>query len=184
VTEVEIKLAIQDAGRGRALLIEHGFTQRVARVFEANTLYDTAGLDLRARRQILRLRLVGGAAILTFKGPPEAGPHKSREELEFTAGSGEVAAALLERLGYQPVFRYEKYRAEFARAGEPGHVTLDETPIGTYFELEGPPAWIDETASRLGFRAEQYITDSYGRLYFQFCEQRGLTPHDMVFTLR
>jgi adenylate cyclase class 2 len=56
-----------------------------------------------------------------------------------------------------------------------------ETPIGVYLELEGAPRWIDATARRLGFKRADYITDSYGRLYFVWCEQRGVHPTHMVF---
>jgi adenylate cyclase class 2 len=58
---------------------------------------------------------------------------------------------------------------------------LDETPIGLYLELEGSPRWIDRTALRLGFRKADYITASYGRLYFLWCEQRGEHATHMVF---
>jgi adenylate cyclase class 2 len=119
-------------------------------------------------------------ARLTHKGPPEPGKHKSREELELTATDPATLAAIFERLGFQRVFRYEKYRTEFQRE-KTGTVTLDETPIGVYLELEGPPAWIDRTAHLLGFGQSDYILDSYGRLYVTWCERQGRTPTDMVF---
>ncbi len=59
--------------------------------------------------------------------------------------------------------------------------TLDETPIGIYLELEGTPAWIDRTARRIGFREEDYITESYGRLYLDWCRKNRVKPGDMVF---
>ncbi|MBV9743453.1 MAG: hypothetical protein JO099_06800, partial [Acidobacteriia bacterium] len=83
-------------------------------------------------------------------------------------------------LGFQRVFRYEKYRTEFRR-GRKGVVTLDETPIGTYLELEGPPDWIDGTAALLNFQENDYITLSYGRLYLDWCAQHKVKPGDMVF---
>jgi adenylate cyclase class 2 len=77
------------------------------------------------------------------------------------------------------VFRYEKYRTEFARGSEPGLVTLDETPVGNFMELEGPARWIDHTAKVLGFSRDAYITDSYGKLYEDWCAARNLVPGDM-----
>ncbi|MBV9156122.1 MAG: adenylate cyclase, partial [Acidobacteriaceae bacterium] len=62
-----------------------------------------------------------------------------------------------------------------------GVVTLDETPIGTFLELEGPGDWIDETAKQLGFSRADYIVDSYGRLYLADCERRGVQPTNMTF---
>jgi adenylate cyclase, class 2 len=84
-------------------------------------------------------------------------------------------------MGYQPVFRYDKFRTEFARPGEAGVATLDETPIGVFLELEGSPRWVDRTARKLGFSAADYITRSYGRLYTEFCKSRGMKCGDMVF---
>ncbi len=182
MTEVEIKLKIEDPEQASRLLREHGYAVRTPRTFESNTLYDTQDLALRAQRRILRIRLAGGRTLVTFKGAPGEGPHKIREEVEFCVDSEPQAALLFDRLGYRAVFRYEKYRTEFERPGEPGHITLDETPIGVYFELEGDPAWIDRTAAELGFAPGDYITDSYGRLYFRHCETQGIVPSHMVFT--
>jgi adenylate cyclase class 2 len=53
-------------------------------------------------------------------------------------------------LRYEPSFRYEKYRTEFAREGEAGVAVLGETPIGNFIELEGPGRWIDTTAREPG----------------------------------
>ena len=180
--EIEIKLAVDSVPRTRALLRRHGFTVTTPRVFEANTLYDTAALALRAQRQLLRIRTVGRKYLVTYKGSPLEGPYKSREEIEFNIGDANSAALMLLRLGYHPVFRYEKYRTVFGRPREAGHVTLDETPIGIFLELEGPPAWIDRTARLLGFPRESYITLSYGSLYLADCQARGVAPANMVFT--
>jgi adenylate cyclase class 2 len=89
--------------------------------------------------------------------------------------------AVFAGLGYQPSFRYEKYRTEYQRAGEPGHATLDETPIGVFIELEGPPRWIDSTAKLLGFSRADYITLSYFALYSIWCGEHGATPGNMIF---
>ncbi len=178
--EIEIKLAVPEAAATRRLLRRNGFRVVRRRVFEANLVFDTADRRLLARQHLLRLRQVGAECILTFKGAPAAGPHKSREELEITLSDPAAASVIFERLGFEPVFRYEKYRTEFAAADRQGLIMLDETPIGVWLELEGPPAWIDRTAAELGFHRRDYVTLSYGSLYRQFCEQHELTPGDMV----
>jgi len=179
--EIEIKLAVKTAPAARALLRRHGFRVIAPRVFEANTLYDTPNSDLRIAGTILRLREVARRVVVTYKGPPQKGPHKVREEIEFESSSARETALVWQRLGFHPTFRYEKYRTELQRPREPGHVTLDETPIGVFLELEGPPAWIDRTARRLGFPPEAYITASYGSLYFDTCVKSGVRPSNMVF---
>jgi len=53
----------------------------------------------------------------------------------------------------------------FRRPGQPGKALVDETPVGNFLELEGPPDWIDRTARRLGFRPGDYSLASYRDLY-------------------
>jgi adenylate cyclase class 2 len=130
---------------------------------------------------ILRVRQAGDEGIITWKGRMIPGPHKSRPELETPIGSIHTLHAILSELGYSPSFRYEKFRTEFRSEPSNGVVVLDETPIGTFLELEGESSWIDETAGMLGFSPADYILDSYGALYRKWCESRGLQPSDMVF---
>ena len=180
--ENEIKLALADVSTGRRLLRAAGFRISRSRVFEVNVVFDTPDRRIVGSGALLRLRVVHGKGILTYKGPALDGlVHKSREEIEATLENPADMRLILERLGYESIFRYEKFRAEFYRPGEPGLAMLDETPIGVYLELEGPPRWIDRTARRLGFSAKDYITSSYARLYFEWCAAKGNVPCDMTF---
>ena len=70
----------------------------------------------------------------------------------------------------------------FGEERDKGVVTLDETPIGNFFELEGTPDWIDKTATLLGFERGAYVLASYGRLYLDHCAANGLEPTNMVFS--
>lgn len=181
--ETEIKLAVKDARSLRRLLREAGFVVSRRRVFEANTVFDTPELSLRTSSCLLRIRQAGRAATLTFKGVPETSKFKSREELELKIDNAASMMAIMERLGYLRVFRYEKYRTEFHQPQRAGVAMLDETPVGVYLELEGTPHWIDRTARRLGFQESDYITTSYGRLYLGWCAAHGHKPGDMTFTV-
>jgi adenylate cyclase, class 2 len=180
--EVEVKLPVrEDPAAVRRMLRRLGYGVRVARALEVNVLFDTPGQRLRQAGKLIRLRRVGTHHLLTFKGVAQASKHKVREEIETEATDPRALATILDRLGFHPVFRYEKYRTEFGRPGEPGVVTLDETPIGNYLEVEGPPRWIDRTARELGYSTGDYITASYGRLYLEWCRKAGRTPGNMVF---
>jgi adenylate cyclase class 2 len=182
--EIEIKLQVADLNTARRLLRGHGFRVEKRRVFESNTVYDTPRLTLRRAEHLLRLRRVGRDVILTYKGPPLASRHKTREELELSLSDGRAFAAILERLGYREAFCYEKYRTTYRQPRAAGEVTLDETPIGVYFELEGSSRWIDRTARLLGFGEDQYITASYGRLYQDWCREHKVRPSHMMFANR
>ncbi|MGH9609351.1 MAG: class IV adenylate cyclase [Bryobacteraceae bacterium] len=177
-TEIKIRIADRDSTSGR--LRQAGLRVSQERRFESNTIYDTKDRALKRIGKLLRLRQAGEQYSITWKGPCEAGRHKSRPELETAIASCEVLDRILLQLGFEPSFRYEKYRTEFADGGA-GVVTLDETPIGDFVELEGPGEWIDGTAARLGFAPSDYILDSYAKLYLADCERRGVQPENMIF---
>lgn len=182
--ETEIKLRFPSAAAALELLRGAGFEPEHERAFEANTVFDTAEKALLSKRHLLRLRQFRGESILTFKGAPVEGPHKSRPEFETAVASSPAFHRILEALGYSPCFRYEKYRTSFARPGEAGHAVLDETPIGVFVELEGEAGWIDASAARMGFSRADYITGSYGSLWRQHCAAHGSKAGDMVFDER
>ena len=177
--ETEIKLRVESVERGQQLLERAGFLLHTPSTLEVNVVYDTQDRTLRQTGRVLRLRDYGDARVLTFKGPAVATKHKTRLETETSVGSTEVLAAVFAELGYRPVFRYEKMRAEYRF--DSGTATLDETPIGIFIELEGDPEWIDASALRMGFGESDYITESYGRLYLAHCAEQVIEPGDMVF---
>ena len=180
--EVEIKVALPDDLSGiRETLKAAGLEIKTSRKFEANTILDTPDLALRRKRELIRIRRVGQESILTYKGQPQPGEHKTREEIESDVADPDRVELIFARLGYHPVFRYEKFRTEFSRLGAEGVVTLDETPIGNFLEIEGAPEWIDALAAQLGFYKSDYVLLSYAGLYFAHCEKHGLTASNMVF---
>jgi adenylate cyclase class 2 len=179
--ETEIKLRAGDLEAVRALIERAGFQVSTPRALERNTLFDTPSLDLRGRDELVRIRDLKGKSKLTFKGRGKPGRHKVREELESALSNGPAVETIFERLGFKPVFRYEKYRTEYSRNSDPGTITVDETPIGNFLELEGPEDWIDATARQLGFGESDYVLASYGALYLEYCQARHIEPADMVF---
>jgi len=177
--ETEIKLPVASLEEVKRRIDALAFRLKTPRTFESNVLHDTSDAALRGRGCLLRLRETGGNAILTYKGPGKAGKHKVREELEVSLGEARAASLILQRLGYHPVFRYEKYRTEYTDGA--GILTLDETPIGCYLELEGSAEWIDDAAEKLGYEEGEYITKSYGGLYLSHCQEKHIPPTNMVF---
>ncbi len=183
--EIEIKLRAASVDDAAHRIEGAGFEVSRARVFETNLLLDTETGLLRTRGEALRVRERGGETIVTYKGPAAIGRHKSREEVETMAGDAAVMLAIFARLGFDATYRYEKFRTEFARGAEPGIVTLDETPIGVFIEVEGAGHWIDTVAEELGFTEKDYINDSYSTLFRRHCANSGTELGDgMTFRVK
>jgi adenylate cyclase class 2 len=183
-TEVKIRFA-PGAAAARDLIESHGYVVIEPRTLEIDRIFDRSPdrsvSELKSADQLLRLRRAGSLATVTYKGPADRQRYKSREEIEFDVSDPDAFELVLARLGYTPRFRYEKFRTKFAAPPEPGLITIDETPIGVFLELEGEAAWIDRTAARLGFSAAEYCTVSYASLYREYLLSHEGSPPDMVF---
>jgi adenylate cyclase class 2 len=116
-----------------------------------------------------------GESLLTYKGAKKVVEGiRSREEVESPIGDAAALEAILAALGLRPTFRYQKYRESWT--WRDAEIVVDETPIGTYLEIEGPLATIHAAARALGFTQPDYITESYIGLFLA----SGRTG-DMVF---
>lgn len=179
--EVEIKFCIADIDSLAARLRQLGFQQVTPRTHEMNTLFDLPGHPLRDRGDVLRIRKYGDSWVLTHKSKSkkQEGAHKTRVETETRIADGEKMEAILRALQFEPSFRYEKFRAEW-KAGS-GHVVIDETPIGTYGEIEGQPQWIDAVARDLQIDRKDYITETYAGLFVAWKRQTGSKAEEMTF---
>jgi adenylate cyclase, class 2 len=185
--EIELKLPVSDPEALQSRLPALGFHLVTPRTFEHNTLYDTPARDLLARRQVLRIRRYGELWTVTHKRPEGKDPsdvrYKVRIETETAVADGPTLAAIFEQMGYLPAFTYEKYRSEWSQpTGDTiAHLVIDETPIGTYAELEGPIDWIDRTLAALNVDHATCLTDSYGRLFLDWKQRTGSPAENLTF---
>jgi adenylate cyclase class 2 len=183
---------------------------KAPRMHEMNLIFDTPDGGLAKHGQLLRIRTetpaplkkgvrrkVAARTLLTFKSPPaelaigDVGPagdrrHKVREEIETELTDGATMQRIFEGLGLRGWFRYEKYRTTYVLPGRHAWakgllIEVDETPIGTFVELEGQAAAIDRAAKELGFSTRDYVLKNYLVLYVEECKRRGEEPRDMLF---
>ena len=87
---------------------------------------------------------------------------------------------VLEELGLHVWFRYEKYREEYG--AEDVTIALDETPVGTFVEIEGGDKGIHAMTRALGRSTADFILDSYRGLFIQHREKYGFSSPNMVFS--
>jgi adenylate cyclase, class 2 len=177
--EIEIKFRVANLRALARKLRAAGFRVETQRTHEMNTLYDLPGDILRARKELLRIRKYGSAWTLTHKSGTKRGRHSSRVELETQVAEGKKMDAILRALGYAPSFRYEKFRAEWTDGK--GQVVVDETPIGNFCEIEGPPRWIDAAAKKLGVIPADYITKNYATLFADWKQGTRSAAKEMTF---
>jgi adenylate cyclase class 2 len=183
---------------------------KAPRMHEMNLIFDTPDGGLAKHGQLLRIRTetpappkkgsknkAAGRTLLTFKSPPEelaigdlapSGDrrHKVREEIETELTDGATIQRIFEGLGLRGWFRYEKYRTTYVLPGRHGWakgllIEVDETPIGTFVELEGQAGAIDRAAKELGYSARDYVLKNYLVLYVEECKRKGEPPKDMLF---
>lgn len=208
--ETEIKLKIEDVRaflRALKRMAARPVGSATGRVHEENVIFDTPDGGLAKHGQLLRIRTetpeVRGKTkaasskqrhVVTFKQPPlqpdsgygRHGRYKVRDEIELVVGEAANLAKIFEGLGMTGWFHYEKYRTTFRLAPSKSWardllIELDETPIGTFVELEGPAEAIDRAATELGFSKRDYVLKSYLVLYMDECRRKGEQPRNMLF---
>ena len=210
--ETEIKLKIEDVKALRRVLKKlraRPVGTGLGRVHQENVIFDTPQGGLAKHGQLLRIRTEtpdarGNSkkapskprAVLTFKRPVASDPHhvphghhKVREEIEMEVSHAANLVAIFEGLGMSGWFRYEKYRTTFRLPASKEWargllIELDETPIGTFVELEGPAPAIDRAASELGYSKRDYVLKNYLSLYVEECRRKGEQPVHMLFPRR
>lgn len=176
-SERELKFRVEDRSALLARLVELEAEQVASSQSEDNWVFDR-GDELRERRCVLRLRVDGQGAHLTFKGPPSfEGSVKVRDEHESPVEDPEAVRDLLEAIGFRAVTRYQKKREEWRLGGIT--VALDNTPIGNFVEFEGEG--VEKLASRCGYPGEKAERRSYLELYAEYREQHPEAPEEMVF---
>jgi len=182
--EIEVKLKIRNLHRLRGDLLEMGCEEKVPRSLERNWTWDFPGHPLRQKGELLRVRQFAGHCLLTFKGAAQQSKHfKIREERQTEVQDPAILRLILERLGLEVVFCYEKFRTSYSlkvrRQRYSVYLAVDETPIGNYLEIEGREADIHRVAAQLGFEQDAFIKESYLALFAKSRLRRS--QRDMIF---
>ncbi|MFB6169611.1 MAG: class IV adenylate cyclase [Haloarculaceae archaeon] len=148
--EVEVKVRTPH-GPVRERLADLG-ASREGTVRQADTYLNHPVRDFAETDEALRVRREERdgteRAELTYKGPLVEAESKTHEELETEVQAGDTAAAIFERLGFDPAATVEKTRERY-RVGE-FTVTLDTVEgLGEFVEVETDvPAESDVEAAR------------------------------------
>ena len=168
--EAKVPLQVEELGRLRSRLRKMGARLGRPRLREENTLFDFPDGRLEKADSALRVRTFGRECLLTYKGRNrEHSFLKLREEIETRVEDAAALVVLLEALGLRKAFHYWKYRETYDLEMGAGAVTvaLDETPIGSFAEVEGPEESIRAVADLMGWDPASFIRESYPKLYLE-----------------
>jgi adenylate cyclase class 2 len=140
--EIEMKFPVADFAS-----IQQQMTRWQAKVQpaieEADHYFNAPDRDFARTDEAFRLRCIGGENRVTYKGPKQGGPTKTRTEIEIGLESGPQAAEnfrrLVQHLGYRASAVVKKRRTclEFEREGFALQACCDEVEtLGRFVEIE------------------------------------------------
>ncbi len=174
--EVEMKFPAADFSSLERQLAAWGARPDEA-IEEADNYYNAPDRDFARTDEALRLRRIGSANRVTYKGPKRDALTKTRTEIEVPLAEGDAVARdycrLLESLGYRPVAVVHKRRRIFRleRDGFPLEVCLDEvSDLGQFVEVEivAPEPRLDAARTTvMALARELGLTQSERRSYLQ-----------------
>jgi len=175
--EIEAKFAVPRLDPIRSQLLDRSARLVLPRLQETNLRFDDADGRLGRDGKVLRLR-TNHDTRLTYKAPGPDPEH--RVEVEVEVDDAAAARQLLERLGFQVVVVYEKYRETYALAG--AQVMLDELPFGLFVEVEADQLdSVRSTAEALGLHWSERLALGYLRLFESLRQRHGWSFRDATF---
>jgi adenylate cyclase class 2 len=179
--EIETKFYVRDLKKIETRLQALGAQRVQPRQFEQNLRFDLPDGSLRKTYRVLRLRQ-DEKAVLTYKGPGSNAVDgiRAREEWEVIVSDFATTQKILESLGYDIQFIYEKYRTTYTLKNS--HVMLDEMPFGLFVEIEGEKQPdVLTLAEHLNLDKDGAIPDSYQVLFERIKDALGLSFRDLSF---
>jgi adenylate cyclase, class 2 len=188
--EVELKYRLVDYDQLERRLSERG-AAREPEITQEDVYLSHPSRDFAVSNEAFRIRRIGTDNRITYKGPRLSGPTKTREEIELSVRSGEVAfiqlLRLFENLGFRPIATIWKSRTPFrlTQEGRAVEVVLDRAVgIGNFVEIEALAATESDLpaaqAAVLTLATELGLTEgeprSYLRMSLEAQEDQAAAP--------
>ena len=171
--EIEMKFAVADFGAVEQQLRAWQAVPQPA-IEEVDHYFNAPDRDFAHTDEAFRLRCIGADNRITYKGPKQAGPTKTRTEIEIGLEPGAEAAekfrSLAQHLGYRPtaVVRKRRTSSDFQRDGFAFQACCDEVEqVGKYVEVEV----VTDAAQR--DRAQEVLLRVVGELGLHTSERRS-----------
>ncbi len=140
--EVEMKFPVRDFATVESRLAEAN-ARRISTRQDVDQYFNAPDRDFARTDEALRIRRIGSANFVTYKGPKRDTQTKTRTEIEVPLAEGaataEAFAKLLTHLGYRPVAVVQKQRRIYhlERGTFSLEVSLDQVQgLGHFVEIE------------------------------------------------
>jgi len=178
--EIEVKFLIEALPAMRQRLLALGATCSTPRTYEENLLFDTPDAQFRQQGRLLRLRRDRRNRI-TYKEPTTHNnlDFKIMQEYEIEVSDFAQAHAILAKLGFVQVLRFEKYRETFTY--QDAEIVLDEVPFGTFMEIEASQEGIRALVTALDLDFATRLVSSYVDIFDAVCTTYSLPVTDITF---
>jgi adenylate cyclase class 2 len=178
--EIEVKFLIEALPAMRQRLLALGATCSTPRTYEENLLFDTPDAQFRQQGRLLRLRRDRRNRI-TYKEPTTHNDldFKIMREYEIEVSDFAQAHAILAKLGFVQVLRFEKYRETFTY--QDAEIVLDEVPFGTFMEIEASQEGIRALVTALDLDFATRLVSSYVDIFDAVCTTYSLPVTDITF---
>ena len=174
--EVELKFKVEDPEIFRARVLE--LTARELGMESQEDLYLAhPSRDFAQTGEAFRIRRIESLNRITYKGPRQPGPTKTREEIEIGFDSGPEAFQGLQKvlfsLGFRPVATVRKQRISFEVQKLGRTISEIETIVEGASELAGSQAAIQNLAIQLGLDPQAAEPRSYLRMLLETHKPSG-----------
>ena len=140
--EIEMKFPVADFGAIQQRLAAWQAKAQPA-IEEADHYFNAPDRDFGKTDEAFRLRCIGAQNRVTYKGPKQPGPTKTRTEIEIALEPGPLAAEdfrrMVQHLGFRPTAVVRKRRTgyDFERDGFALQACCDEVEtLGQFVEIE------------------------------------------------
>ena len=145
--------------------LEQVVFKEAERTYHSNVIFDNEKKDVASAGGRIRLRIVGDSEKrIGIPGEEEKkiGFHDAEHEIEQT----------LEDVGFHPADGHEFFETKWYL--DDISIVLDEFPFADFLEISGDEDGVDSLISRLGFSAEESLTDTPDDLFNKWREEKGL----------
>jgi len=164
--EIEIRVKVSNAEKkGVENRLKALNAKLIESTIETSHYIDLPGEKIMKKGGVLRVKILEGHALLTFKGKQESKNFNVREEIQTPVSEPKMLLRILKAAGLIETFKYSKERNKYELKGV-HEVNLDKLPKhGWFVEVEANSiSQVKEMLKILGLGKKKLITNSYAKI--------------------